>query len=160
LRNFFTFACDGGAMKQGLLFVVLMGFFAGGAWLHSQLFPPPPADYEIVYFGSTTCGACHHWKRTDLVEWRQDPAARRATLHLADLPGGRGAWTGGYGRHHETFMEAFGQKRSIRWPSFVLLNHGEVVRVKTGARGFQSIADEVRREHERAERRAAQEAGA
>ena len=146
-------------MKQGLLFVVLMGFFAGGAWLHSQLFPPPPADYEIVYFGSTTCGACHHWKRTDLVEWRQDPAARSATLHLADLPGGRGAWSGGYGRHHDTFMEAFAKRRSIAWPSFVLLNHGEVVRVKTGARGFQSIADEVRREHERAERRAAKEAG-
>lgn len=147
-------------MKQFALFLALMGIVAGGTWAHSVLFPPPPADYEIVYFGSTTCGACHHWKQGDLVAWRQDPAARSATLHLADLPGGRGAWTGGYGRHHDTFMDAFGKRRSIAWPSFVLLNHGEVVRVKTGARGFQSIADEVRREHERAQRRAAKEAAA
>lgn len=148
------------AMKQIALFFILMGIVGGGAWLHSVLFPPPPADYEIVYFGSTTCGACHHWKRTDLVDWRRDPASRSASLHLADLPGGRGAWTGGYGRHHETFLEAFGDRRRIVWPSFVLLNHGEVVSVKTGIRGFQSIAQEVRREHARAERRAAREAAA
>lgn len=147
-------------MKQFGLFVAIMAIVGGGAWGHSQLFPPPPADYEIVYFGSTTCGACHYWKQGPMVAWRQDPASASATLHLADLPGGRGAWTGGYGRHHDTFMEAFGNRRSIVWPSFVLLNHGEVVRVKTGVRGFQSIADEVRREHERAERRAAKEAAA
>ncbi|MEM9738589.1 MAG: hypothetical protein AAF829_01880 [Pseudomonadota bacterium] len=145
-------------MKQFALFTFFMALFAGGAWGHSILFPPPPADYEIVYFGSTTCGACHHWKRNDLVSWRQDPASRSATLHLADLPGGRGAWTGGYGQHHATFMDAFGKRRSISWPSFVLLNHGEVVDVRTGARGFRSITNKVRREHERAARRAAQEA--
>jgi len=146
-------------MKQFGLFAAIMAIVGGLAWAHSALFPPPPADYEIVYFGSTTCGACHHWKTSDLPAWRRDPASASATLHLADVPGGRGVWTGGYGQHHGTFMEAFGKRRSISWPSFVLLNHGEVVRVKTGARGFQSIADEVRREHERAQRRVAAEAG-
>ena len=77
---------------------------------------------------------------------------------MADLPGGRGAWTGGYGRHHDTFMEAFGKRRSISWPSFVLLDHGEVVRVTSGARGFRSIANEVRREHQRQARREARAA--
>lgn len=147
-------------MKEFGFFVVLMSLFAGGLWLHSVLFPPPPADYEIVYFGSTTCGACRHWKRSDLVAWRNDPAAGTAPLHIAELQGGRGAWTGGYGEHHDTFMDAFGNRRSISWPSFVLLNHGEVVEVRSGAGGFRTIANRVRREHERAERRAERAAAA
>ncbi len=142
-------------MRDFILMAVIGTLVMGGAFIWQTLNPPPPADYEIVYFGSTTCGACKAWKRSDLTVWREDPASRSATLHLADLPGGRGAWTGGYGRHHDTFMEAFGDRRSISWPSFVLLNHGEVVRVKRGARGFQSIADEVRREHRRQENRQA-----
>ena len=50
-------------------------------------------------------------------------------------------------------MQAFGKRRSISWPSFVLLNHGEVVRVKSGAGGFRAITQEVRREYVRDQRR-------
>lgn len=142
-------------MKNFVLLLLIGGLIAGTVAAYEWLNPPPPAEYEIVYFGSTTCGACAQWKRTDLVAWRQDPASGAAVLHMADLPGGRGAWTGGYGRHHDTFMAAFGERRSISWPSFVLLNHGEVVRVKSGAGGFRAISQEVRREYQRQQRREA-----
>lgn len=141
---------------KNFIVMVLMGFIIlGVAAGYRALNPPPPADYEIVYFGSTTCGACHSWKRNELPAWRQDPASSAARLHLADVTGRQNPWNGAYGRHHDTFMEAFGKRRNISWPSFVLLNHGEVVRVKTGVRGFHAITQEVRREHEREQRRAA-----
>ena len=140
-------------MKNFVLLCLIGGLIAGAAATYEWLNPPPPAEYEIVYFGSTTCGACARWKQTDLVAWRQDPASGAATLHMADLPGGRGAWTGGYGSQHEVFMQAFGKRRSISWPSFVLLNHGEVVGVKSGAGGFRDITGQVRREYLRDQRR-------
>lgn len=140
-------------MKNFMLILLIGGLIAGAVAMYEWLNPAPPAEYEIVYFGSTTCGACAKWKQTDLAAWRQDPASTAATLHIADLPGGRGAWTGGYGRHHEVFMQAFGKRRSISWPSFVLLDHGEVVSVTSGARGFRSITQEVRREYARETRR-------
>lgn len=151
----FTAICHVRAMKNFILMCLMGCVTLGLAAGYRMINPPPPADYEIVYFGSTNCGACHSWKRNDLPSWRQDPASASAPLHIADISGRQNPWNGAYGRHHDTFMEAFGKRRSISWPSFVLLNHGEVVRVKTGARGFQSIANEVRREHEREERRAA-----
>ncbi len=136
-------------MRDFLLMLVLGALCVGAAAGWRVLNPPPPADYEIVYFGSTTCGACQHWKRTELADWRRDPASRSAPVRIAELQGGRGAFTGGYGRYHALFMETFGDRGRVVWPSFVLLNHGEVVRVQSGMRGWAPIAREVRREHAR-----------
>ncbi len=137
-------------LRNLVVLLVIGGLIVGATLGWRTLNPPPAADYEIVYFGSDTCGACQVWKRRDLVAWRRDPAAASARLSLAEVRrGGPGAFQGGYGRHHEVFMEAFGRKGHVRWPSFVLLNHGEVVRVKSGLNGWAPIADAVRREHKR-----------
>ena len=148
-------------MREFILMAVIGTFLMGGAWVWQTLYPPPPAQYEIYYFGSPTCGACKAWKRTDLAEWRRDPANAAAPLHIADLSHGRAnPWEGGYGRHQEAFLKAFGDRRRISWPSFVLMDGGEVKRVRSGLSGWDAIADEVRREHRRQLKREAREARA
>jgi hypothetical protein len=147
-------------MRDFLVMIVIATLLMGGALVWQTLNPPPRADYEIYYFGSPTCGACKAWKRTDLVEWRRDPASSAAPLHIADLSHGRAdPWQGGYGRHQEVFLEAFGDRRRISWPSFVLMDGGRVKRVRTGLSGWDRIAREVRREHRRRQKRAARAAG-
>ena len=142
-------------MRDFLMMMVIGSFLVGAALVWQTLNPPPPAEYEIYYFGSPSCGACKHWKRTDLVDWRRDPAASAARLHIAELSHGRAdPWKGGYGHHQEAFLKAFGNRRSISWPSFVLMDGAEVERVRSGVAGWKSIASEVRREHRRQQKRA------
>ena len=93
------------------------------------------------------------WRRAESVfVGIRDPASSYARLTQAEVERGRGAWTGGYGAQHDLFMETFGKKRRISWPSFVLLNHGEVERIAPGTDGWEKVTREVRREARRRER--------
>ena len=140
-------------MKQHLVFAMLALILTPAHWLHHTLFPPPPADYRIVYMGSPNCGSCVHWKKNLLPTWKRDPAASTARLELATLNGN--AFQGGYGAHDAVFREAFKGRRSISWPSFVVYNHGELDRVYTGLSGWKSLTKKVRQEAARADALAA-----
>ncbi|MEL7548132.1 MAG: hypothetical protein AAGJ84_15875 [Pseudomonadota bacterium] len=137
-------------MKQHFVFaaiaLIVFGVMAG----YHALFPPPPADYRIVYLGSKTCGICKHWKARVLPEWQRDPASKTAELELARLNGN--PFRGGYGAHNDVFQEAFGNKRRISYPSFVLYNHGEIERVFVGLSGWNAIEKRVRSEAKRVEK--------
>ncbi len=137
-----------------LLFVALIG--VGGAATWEQFNPTPPAEYEVVYFGSYTCGACKAWKRDALPAWKREPASRVAAIRMAELgPGSRSAFEGGYGPHDAVFRAAFGKRNSISWPSFVLLKDGEVASVHVGQAGWRQIEARLRRADENARKWAA-----
>lgn len=134
-------------MKNLSIFLVIAVICVSAAAWWRAANPPPPADYEIVYFGSSSCGVCRVWKREQLPAWREEEAARFARLHMAELyAGGPGAWQGGFGRHDDVFHRAFGEEDQVVWPSFVLLNHGEVEFVGEGLRGWEQVTNKVRAE--------------
>lgn len=137
-------------MKQHLLFGVIALLVFAGLASYQAIFPPPPAEYRIVYLGSKTCGACKYWKTRVLPSWQRDPASKTAELELATLNGN--PWRGGYGAHDDVFQEAFGKKRRIAYPSFVVYNHGELERVYVGVDGWKKIEKQVRAEAKRAEK--------
>lgn len=130
----------------GLIALIVFGVLAS----YQAIFPPPPAEYRIVYLGSKNCGICKYWKASVLPEWKRDPASKTAELELASLRGN--PWAGGYGAHDDVFQEAFGHKRRISYPSFVLYNHGEIESVFVGVKGWKKIEDRVRAEARRADR--------
>ncbi|MEL7042041.1 MAG: hypothetical protein AAGL90_10990 [Pseudomonadota bacterium] len=109
--------------------------------------PPPPADYEVVYFGSPNCGTCRYWKANTLKDWKKDPASSSLKLKLATLNGS--PWRGGYGKHDAEFQEAFGGRNFIGYPSFVLYKRGEVERIYSGLKGWERIEKRVRSEAKR-----------
>lgn len=137
-------------MNHHIVFGAIALLIFGALSSYQLVFPPPPADYRIVYLGSKNCGICKYWKASVLPEWKRDPASKTATLELASLRGN--PWAGGYGAHDDVFQEAFGHKRRISYPSFVLYNHGEIERVFVGVKGWKKIEDRVRAEASRAER--------
>lgn len=137
-------------MKQHFVFGLIAILVFGALASYQTLFPPPPADYRIVYLGSKNCGICVHWKSRILPQWKRDPASKTADLELATLNGH--PWRGGYGAHDDVFQEAFGNIRRISYPSFVLYNHGEIERVYVGLRGWKEIEKRVRAEARRSER--------
>ena len=124
--------------------------------LQQVMFPPPPAEYKVVYLGSPNCGICVHWKSKMLPAWKKDSASSYAKLEIAQLRGH--PFRGGYGRHDPVFREAFQNKRSISYPSFVLYSRGEIERVYSGINGWNKIEKRVRAEAKRMEKRAARSA--
>jgi hypothetical protein len=134
-----------------MAFIAFVGVSALAAYEHFN--PKPPQELEVVYFGSTTCGSCKVWRQSDLPAWRRDPASRVAPVALAEVgPHTAGPWSGGYGRHHDIFIEAFGGGRRVSWPSFVVLKDGEVDKVYVGRRGWQRVEERLRREEKRRQR--------
>ncbi|MEO1554347.1 MAG: hypothetical protein AAFR82_10470 [Pseudomonadota bacterium] len=136
--------------------ILVLGGMSLIAWmvisLQQAMFPPPPAEYKVVYLGSPNCGACKYWKSSLLPAWKRDPASSYAKLEIAQLRGS--PFTGGYGRHDPVFREAFKNKRTIMWPSFVLYSRGEIERVYRGVDGWEKIEKRVRAEAKRMEKRA------
>lgn len=137
-------------MNHHLVFGVIALLIFGALSSYQLIFPPPPADYRIVYLGSKNCGVCKFWKASVLPSWKRDPASKTAKLELASLHGD--PWKGGYGAHNDVFQEAFGHKWIISYPSFVLYNHGEIERVYVGVKGWKKIEKRVRAEARRVER--------
>ena len=137
-------------MNHHIVFGVIALLIFGALSSYQLIFPPPPADYRIVYLGSKNCGVCKYWKASVLPAWKRDPASKTAQLELASLRGN--PWAGGYGAHDDVFQEAFGHKRRIFYPSFVLYNHGEIERVFVGVDGWKKIEKRVRAEARRVER--------
>ena len=73
--------------------------------LQQVMFPPPPAEYKVVYLGSPNCGICVHWKSKMLPAWKKDSASSYAKLEIAQsrcLP-----VRGGYCNLVPGFREAF-----------------------------------------------------
>ena len=146
------FEKTGATMKN----ILILGGMSIIAWIvvsvQQVMFPPPPAEYKIVYLGSPNCGVCVHWKSNLLPAWKQDPAASYAKLEIAQLRGH--PYKGGYGKHDPVFREAFKNKRMIMYPSFVLYSRGKIERVYTGVNGWKRIEKRVRAEAKRMEKRA------
>ena len=130
-----------------LLSVTAMGIAIG----FRTVFPPPPADYEVVYFGSPNCGVCQYWKSKALPEWKKDKASSHLKLTMTRLNGN--PFKSGYGIHDAQFKEAFGKRRSIAYPSFVLYSRGEIERIYVGTNGWAKIEKRVRDEARRMEKR-------
>ncbi|MEO1188630.1 MAG: hypothetical protein AAFW60_06125 [Pseudomonadota bacterium] len=140
--------------------ILILGGMSLLAWivmsLQQALFPPPPAEYEVVYLGAPNCGICEYWKASLLPAWKKDPASRYAKLEIAQLKGH--PFRGGYGKHDPVFREAFKNKRAIVYPSFVLYSRGKLERVYRGTKGWEQIEKRVRTEATRMEKRSARTA--
>lgn len=119
--------------------------------VQQAFFPEPPAEYRVVYLGSPKCGVCQYWKRSLLPSWKSDEAADYLDIEMARLNGS--PFTGGYGEHDPVFREAFRNRRSISYPSFVLYKHGEIERVYKGVKGWEAIEKRVRAEAKRLKNR-------
>jgi len=137
---------------KNLFVLFLLSIVAiGGATGFRTAFPPPPADYEVVYFGSPSCGVCQYWKSSALPDWKKDSAASHLKLTMTRLNGN--PFTGGYGAHDAKFKEVFGKRRSIAYPSFVLYSRGEIERIYVGINGWEKIEKRVRTEAKRMDKR-------
>lgn len=136
--------------------ILVLGGMSLIAWivvsLQQAIFPPPPAEYKVVYLGSPNCGVCQYWKSSLLPAWKKDPASHYADLEIAQLRGH--PYRGGYGEHDPVFREAFKNKRRIMYPSFVLYRRGKIERVYRGVKGWEAIEKRVRSEATRMEKRA------
>jgi hypothetical protein len=139
---------------------IVLGVLTLIAWtlfsVHQFMFPPPPAEYRVVYLGSDKCGVCRYWLSNHLKAWRHDSASVYLDLELATLKGN--PFRGGYGKHDPVFQEAIGSKGRISYPSFVLYNRGEMDGVYIGIGGWMQIEKRVRAEARRAKRRGQQPA--
>ncbi|MEO0983730.1 MAG: hypothetical protein AAFX03_13880 [Pseudomonadota bacterium] len=132
-------------MRQHIVFIAIaaIGVFAFWGW--RAVNPPPPANYEVYYFGARDCGACVAWKARELKAWRADPASETAELTLADLPSVRSAaFPNGYGSHTPVFAEAMGGRRSWAYPTFVLVKDGRVKYSGAGVSAWRLIESRVR----------------
>lgn len=134
--------------------ILVLGGMSLIAWialtLQQAIFPPPPADYKVVYLGSPDCGVCEYWKSTLFPAWKKDPASSYAEVEIAQLQGS--PFRGGYGDHDPVFREAFKNKNMIVYPSFVLYSRGKLERVYRGTKGWDKIEKRVRAEAKRMEK--------
>jgi len=138
-------------MKNLFVLFLLSITAIGVATGFRTVFPPPPAEYEVMYFGSPRCGVCQYWKSSALPAWKNDAASRHMKLTITQLNGR--PFAGGYGVHDAKFREAFGKRRRIAYPSFVLYSRGEIERIYVGIDGWEKIEKRVRAEAKRMEKR-------
>ena len=71
-------------MKQTLLFAVIALIIAGAGYTYNVVNPPPVKHYKIVYFGAKNCGACQHWRKNELPDWKSTEAAQHTQLVIKE----------------------------------------------------------------------------
>lgn len=140
-------------MRQTIQLVIIMALAVLGGYMWYKYNPPPPGEYEVIYFGATTDPDSIRWKHEELSKWHKEPASRSVPIRLAELyPGGPGAFEGGFGKYQDIFMQTHGKgqravyKRSdaMKWPRFVVLRNGEIYRQMHGKSGWQSVVSIAR----------------
>lgn len=140
-------------MRQTLQLLIIMALAVLGGVMWYKYNPPPPGNYEVIYFGETTDPDSIRWKREDLRKWRREPASRSFPIRFAELyPGGPGAFEGGFGKYQHIFDETHGKgqravyRRSdaMKWPRFVVLRDGEIYRQMHGRSGWRSVVNIAR----------------
>lgn len=140
-------------MKTHFFFLIIASIVLGLVFAYREYYPEPPADYEIYYFGSTQCSVCKTWKNQDYVSWKGDDAYRYAPIKMAEItPGISGNSGQNYFSYNEVFERAFGDRNSVAWPSFVLMDGDEIKVAASGLGAWHKIENRVRYESRRVHR--------
>ncbi len=135
-------------MRQTIQLVIIMALAVLGGVMWYKYNPPPPGEYEVIYFCVTTDPDCIRWKREELSKWRKEPASRSFPIRRAELyPGGPGAFEGGFGKYQSIFDATHGKKQravykrsdAMTWPRFVVLRDGDIYRQMHGNSGWRSV---------------------
>lgn len=139
-------------MRQFILLGLIVLIVIGAASAYNAINPPAPKTYKVIYFGAGDCGACKHWRREILPDWKKTDAATATQLVIKEAPLLSGLSQDSFGSYNEIWREVSARSRGV--PAFALIDEetNRIAGTYFGIGGWNRLARRVDNANKRADR--------